>query len=319
MDLTRQQLEAIVDRAFPGVRLAESRALATGRYALALPDGERLAVWVYATSAAVERATAALRLLRAEVDLPIPQLRASDPQGQTVGQPYVLLSELTGEPLERALPRIDEEQLYSIGRRLGEVLCRVHRLACERYGALAGDDAATTGDEYRYGQARLEHELAQCRDLGILDRRSIAELRAWFKQEFTPVGRQPALICGGITPATILVRQSEGRWWVSGLLGWEHALGWSPAWEHVTFFEAADGPRYFGLRVGYGNGYDEQTTRAYEQVREHAIAPYRALLVLQRMREAFAEGDIALGERRRELLKGLLRAGAHEPKIEDRR
>jgi Phosphotransferase enzyme family len=317
MMLTRQQLEAIVARAFPGERLVESRELAAGRYALVLPGGQRLAAHVYETGDAAATAAAALRRLRAEIDLPIPQLRASDPLGETAGQPYLLLSELSGEPLERALPRIGDEQLYNLGRRLGELLCRVHRLACERYGALTGEDSATARDERDYGLARFGGELERCSDLGILDRRGADELRDWFAQEFTPAGRQPALICGGATPATILVQQSEGRWWVSGLLGWEHALGWSPAWEHVTFFDAAGGPHYFSLRVGYGNGYDEQTTRAYEQVREHAMAPYRALLVLQRLRESFASGDMAMGERRRELLRGLVRATVRESRSEE--
>ncbi len=303
-------------RAFPGERLAESRALAEGRYALALPGGERLSVQLYQTSAAAATAAAALRLLHAEIDLPIPQLRASDPLGETVGQPYLLLSELNGEPLERGLPRINEDQLYNLGRRVGEILCRVHRLACERYGALESGDPARADDERAYGLARLESELAQCRQLGILDRRGAGELRTWFKQEFRPSGRQPALICGSITPGTILVRQSEGRWSVSGLLGWEQALGWSPAWEHVCLFEAASGPRYFSLRVGYGNGYDELTTRAYEQVREPAMAPYRALLVLQRMREAFARGDLAVGEQLKARVRAISRK-EERPREED--
>ena len=46
MALTQPQLEAIVNRAFPGERLAEWRALSDNRYALALPGGERLAVQV---------------------------------------------------------------------------------------------------------------------------------------------------------------------------------------------------------------------------------------------------------------------------------
>ncbi len=317
MALTKQQLELIVARAFPGERLAESRALAENRYALALPGGERLNVQVYPTSAAAATAAAALRLLHAEVDLPIPQLRASDPLGETVGQPYLLLSELNGEPLERMLPRINEDQLYNLGRRLGEILCRVHRLVCERYGSLEHDDPTRADNERAYGLARLEHELAQCRQLGILDRRGAGEMRAWFKQAFMPPGRQPALICGSATPTTILVRQSEGRWSISGLLGWEQALGWSPAWEHVCLFEAASGPRYFSLRVGYGNGYDDLTTRAYEQVREHAMAPYRALLVLQRMREAFARGDIALGEQLKARARAISRK-EERPQEEDR-
>jgi aminoglycoside phosphotransferase (APT) family kinase protein len=315
MPLTQQQLEAIVARAFPGERLAESRALAEDRYALSLPSGERLAVQVYASAEAAATATAALRMLRAEVDLPIPLLRASDPQGETIGAPYALLSELSGTPLEQALPQIDGEQLYTIGRKLGAALCRVHRLICDYYGALSGDDQHTFADERTYGMARLERELEQCGALGILDRHTAAETRDWFEREFQPVGRQAALVCGGLAPSTILVRQSESRWWISGLLGWEHALGWSPAWEHVTFLDATNSPRYFGLRVGYGNGYDEQTSRAYEQVREHALAPYRALLALQRMREAYA--DRAERTRRREILKGLLRAA--ERRADDRR
>jgi aminoglycoside phosphotransferase (APT) family kinase protein len=308
MRLTQHQLEAIVDRAFPGERPAESRALAEDRYALVLPGGERLTVQVYGSTDEAATAAAALRLLRAEVDLPIPQLRATDPQGETIGAPYTLLSELSGEPLEQALPRIAEDQLYLIGRRLGEVVCCVHRLSCERYGALAGDDPDAAADEHTYGMARLERELEQCSALGILDRRMAAELRDWFDHEFQPVGRQAALVCSNLTPQTILVRQSESRWWVSGLLGWEHALGWSPAWEHVTFFDAADGSRYFSLRVGYGNSYDERTSRPYEQVREHALAPYRGLLALERMRAAYARGDRAERTRRRDLLKGLMLA-----------
>ena len=319
MSLTQQQLEAIVDRAFPGERLAESRALAGDRYALALPGGERLTIQVYGSADEAAAAAAALRLLRAEVDLPIPQLRASDPQGETIGTPYTLLSELSGEPLEHVLPRIAEDQLYTIGRKLGEAACRVHRLICERYGALAGDDLDAASDERTYGMARLERELEQCGALGILDRRTAAEVRDWFDHQFQPVGRQAALICAGLTPNTIMVRQSESRWWVSGLLGWEHALGWSPAWEHVTFFDAAGGPRYFSLRVGYGNGYDDQTSRPYEQVREHALAPYRVLLALQRMRAAYARGDRHERTRQRELLKGLMRAAERRLTTDDRR
>src|SRR5262245_34710987 len=317
MNLTQQQLEAIVDRAFPGERPAESRTLAEERYALALPGGERLTVLVYGSADEAATAAAALRLLRAEVDLPIPQLRASDPQGDTIGTPYILLSELSGEPLELMLPEIAEDQLYTIGRKLGEAAWRVHRLICERYGALAGDDLDAAADERTYVMTRLERELEQCSALGILDRRMAAEVRDWFDHHFQPAGRQAALICGGLAPTTILVRRSESHWWISGLLGWEHAMGWSPGWEHATFFDTADGPRYFSLRVGYGNGYDELTNRTYEQVREHALAPYRVLLALQRMRAAYARGDRAERTRRRELLKGLMRAA--ERRADDRR
>jgi hypothetical protein len=42
-------------------------------------------------------------------------------------------------------------------------------------------------------------------------------------------------------------------------------------------------------------------------VREHALAPYRILLLLDRMQRAYARSDIAEIDRRRGMLKGLLR------------
>jgi aminoglycoside phosphotransferase (APT) family kinase protein len=306
MSLTTQQLETIIARALPGERLRESRALAGDRYALALAGGDRLNLQVYASTNAAATAAEALRLLRGEIDLPIPQLRASDADGETVGVPYLLFSELAGEPLEQALGRIGDEQLYKLGRRLGETICRVHRLVCERYGQLSGDEIHAD-DEHSYALARLERELRRCDDLGLLDRKTGDALTDWFEREFKPIGRQPALIHGGMSPHSILVRESKSGWSISGLLGWEHTLGWSPAWDHVTLLDTTEDARFFGLRVGYGNGYDAQTTRTYEQVREHALAPYRLLLMLQRMQEAYAQGDMTELDRRRGVLWGLMR------------
>jgi aminoglycoside phosphotransferase (APT) family kinase protein len=307
MALTKQQLEMILDRALPGEQLREWRALPDNRYALAIDSGDRLNVQVYESADRAATAAAALDLLRGEVDLPIPQLRANDAAGDTVGVPYLLLSDLSGEQLERALPHISDEQLYKLGRRLGEIICRVHRLICEHYGQLSGeqDDAE---DERSYALAWLDQAVRRCGELGLLDRRIGAELTEWFEQQFKPVGRQPALVYGDLSPRTILVQQAERGWWISGLTGWGQARGWSPAWDHVTLLDATEEPGYFGLRVGYGNGYDDNTTRTYEQVREHALAPYRLLLLLDRMQLAYARSDIAEIDRRRGMLKGLLRA-----------
>jgi aminoglycoside phosphotransferase (APT) family kinase protein len=306
MALTKQQLETILDRALPGEQLREWRALPDDRYALATAGGERLNVQVYTSAEQAATAAAALDLLRGEIDLPIPQLRANDATGDTVGVPYLLLSDIAGEPLEQALPHIGDEQLYKLGRRLGETICRVHRLSCERYGSLNGE-ASDAKDERSYVLERLDRDVQRCGKLGLLDRHTSADLTEWFAQQFQPVGRQPALVCGEMNPRTILVRPVERGWSISGLTGWGQALGWSPAWDHVILLDATDEPRYFGLRVGYGNGYDDNTTRTYEQVREHALAPYRLLLLLDRMQRAYAHSDIAEIDRRRGMLKGWLR------------
>lgn len=308
MELTREQVQTIVERALPDARLRDVAAPQDRRYRLALADGERMCVQLFESKDAARTAAAALRLLRAEVDLPIPQLRASDPDGEMVGQPYLLLGDLAGEPLVQAIPRIDEEQLYALGRRLGEALYRVHRLACERYGALEGDDPLAAEHERDYALARLDRDLGDCAEQGLIEGHVAGALRDWFAREFSPPGRQAALICAGASPQTLLVAQRDGRWRISGLLGWERALGWCPAWEHVAFFDAADDPRLFSLRVGYGNAYDDQTQRAYEQVREHALTPYRILLNVQRMTEAHARGALAECARLREVLHVLIQS-----------
>lgn len=307
MTLTDEQLQVIVERALPATRLREASALADDRYQLVLVGGEHLNVQTFGSREAALTMATALRQLLAEVDLPIPQLRASDPDGMVVGQPYVLLAELAGEPLEQALPRIGDEQLYTLGRRIGEVLYRVHRLVCAGYGALAGEHAGVD-NERDYVLARLAQELADCGEHDLLEQQTRDELRDWFTSKFKPVSRQAALVCAGLSPRTLLVRQREGRWMLSGVLGWEQALGWSPAWDHVTFLDATDDPQFFSLRVGYGNSYDEHTGRAYEQVREHALAPYRLLLALRRLNIAHADGAIAECERRRAVIYALSRS-----------
>jgi hypothetical protein len=301
MSLTREQLDTIVAKALPGERLRDSRALPRGRIRLELASGERLDLHTFASAELAAGAVAALRRLRSEIDLPLPALRASDSSGELAGVACLLADPLDGDPLAQALPRIQEQQLHEIGRRLGEIVYRVHRLACERYGSLLS--AAASPDERAYVLARLEQGLATGAIAGPL----AEELRTWFAERFHPIGGVAALVCGGLGLDTILVRPARESWAVSGLVGWEHALGWYPAWDHAMFLDAARDPRCFALRVGYGSAYDTHNARTHEQVREAALRPYRMLLALERAAQARVSGDSAELERNRRLLDALLR------------
>ncbi len=313
MTLGVAQLAAIVARALPGERLAEWQPLAGARYALALAGGERLQLHLFDGQGPAAAAVAALRLLRGEVDLPVPQLRAADAAGETAGVSYVLTAPLAGEPLTDLLDRLPEQALYDLGRRLGELAARVHRLAAGAFGALAPGAGPRAADERAYAQVCLEQDLACCEGLGLISRQSAEALRGWFAGGFRPVERPAALLHGGIAPDLVLVRQTEDGWRLGGLIGWGQALGWSPAWEHAAFLEHAADPRLFGLRVGYGNGYDEQTQRAYEQLREPMMVPYRLLLALRRAAQAHQRGDFAAAERARNGALGLLRLLVGDP------
>jgi hypothetical protein len=302
VDLSRDQLAALAARA--GEQLKEYRAHPGGRYTIGVAGGERLGVLVFATRHKAQVANAALDMLRAELDLPLPQVRAADPDGAAAGVPALLVSDMPGEPLDIVAGRIPDQQLYALGRRIGEAAYRIHRVACARYGALAGDDPLAADDERGYGLGRAAAALVAAEESGVLEDEDIAVARDWFDTNFAPSNARPALVSGGLAPAALLVRPAGNSWSLSSITRCDTAIGWSPAWEHALFFDAASESRFFSLRVGYGNAYDAATQRTYEQVRESALRPYRALLALERLAGlAPGNGEAA---RRRAVLMSLI-------------
>jgi aminoglycoside phosphotransferase (APT) family kinase protein len=307
MPLTREQLEMIIAKALPGEKLREYRELSRNRVALSLASGEKLDLHLFADRTAATTAVTAIRRMRGEVDLPLPLLRASDASGELTGQPCMLTDALAGEPLEQCLLRMNDEQLNAIGRRLGEIAYRIHRLACEYYGTLGTTEAITT--ERNYGLARLNLGIQQAQALSIVDDQLADDLRVWFDERFLPIGTQAALTCGGLALDTILVRPGRESWSISGMLGWERSLGWAPAWDHTILLDTARSAACFALRVGYGNAYDELTPRTYEQVREGILRPYRILFALDRAIAAHLANETNERERNRRILGALVRLG----------
>ena len=286
MTLSHEQLNTIVARAFPGDWLEDAVEITKGRYAIDTASGDQFQLYRYDTSEEATAAIAALRQLHSEIDLPIPQLQAADAEGKTVGQPYAILTPVSGEPLTQVVAQLNEEQLYAIGRKLGETTYRIHRLAWPHYGHLKADNGYLPEDERTYVLSQLGYNLTECERLAIIPMDISQELRVWFENEFQSVGQQAALLHGNLALTNLLIRQIDGRWVLSGIIGWENAMAWCPAWEHVTFLSTIEDSLFFSLRVGYGNGYDEQTHRTYEQVREPMMIPYRILWLIQRLRQA---------------------------------
>ncbi|GAB4113092.1 MAG: aminoglycoside phosphotransferase family protein [Roseiflexaceae bacterium] len=303
--LSTAQLEQIISAALPGERLREQRPLAHGRIAIGLVSGERLDLHTFATPQAATAAVAALRKLRGEIDLPLPLVRASDAQGERIGIPFLISDALAGEPLDQVVGRINDESLYKIGQRLGEISYRVHRLSCPGYGRLHEEEAATS--ETDYVQQRLDRDLPRAHAAGIIDSSMEEGIRAWFQAEFSSLSSGAALVIGQLHPRSILVRQGSDGWSLSGLLGWEHALGWVPAWDHVCLSDSAREQRYFSLRVGYAHTYDERTPRTHEQVREGILRPYRILWALEQAALSQQRADIEERERHRRVLSALIR------------
>lgn len=300
--------------------MIDARQLGEHTHALSLSDQRQVVVRLGDVAAE----EAALRKLASEIDLPVPELLGSNHDGSVAGQPWLLRSYLAGTPLPDVIATLDEGARYALGRRLGEIMARVHTLACERYGVLVGKDPyATTRDDLAYTSLRAEAAIARVDQLvalpqpgapntdpePLLPTQLVADLRAWFAQQYDATGRKAALVHGDLRPEHILVRQARqtanARFQISGVLSWKHALGWAPGWDHVCLLETASDSAYFGLRVGYGESYDEVTQRMAEQVREYALLPYRLILELEAL--AAAE-EWAVQGRHVRVLAALLRS-----------
>lgn len=303
MSITDTQLSRIIAHAVPGARLREAAAL--GERTLALDLGDRRAVlrlagppdpWAGDPLAAEAEA---LTALRGEIDLPLPELLARD-DGAAAGAPYLLCSALEGIPLPDVIGELSEDQRYALGRELGALLARVHSYTTPAYGALSpaspprppsGDPDEDHGDaDLRYLNARIADAIAVAVAAGELDEAGADRLRGWAAGGMPGTGRPASLAHGDLRPERVLLRRRDRAWRISGLAGWGFALAWRPAWDHVALMEHFAGPAYFGLRVGYGNAYEEQTERRYDQLREFALLPYRLALFLEAGR-----ADLALG------------------------
>jgi hypothetical protein len=73
----------------------------------------------------------ALQALRAEIDLPLPEVVEYAPER------YVLLRALEGTPLPEIAAQLSEEQRYDLGGELGALLARVHAYTAPAYGPLS--------------------------------------------------------------------------------------------------------------------------------------------------------------------------------------
>lgn len=313
MQIADAQLARIVAHALPGAQLLDAQPLGDRTLRLDF-RGRRPAVLRLAAPAdlwagdPLAAEAAALSALRAEIDLPLPELLAHDLAGAS-GAPYLLTSYLEGMSLIEALPAMGQEARYELGRALGALLARVHQYGGP-YGPLdpdappelARDEPPPPPDEDAVGLVELDSpdvdylrrrilgDLELALAAGELDAAGAGRLRAWAEGNLAGTGRPATLVHGDLRPERLIVRRRERGWAIGGLTGWGFAQAWRPAWDHAGLAEHFAGEPYFDLRVGYGNAYDETTERRYDQTREFALAPYRVALFLEAGRP-----DLALG------------------------
>lgn len=298
--ISAAQIERVVAHAMPGVSLHAATPLGERSLRLDL-GGMRPRVLRLPTlpdlgaGDALAAEALALTTLRAEIDLPLPELYAYEPTA-AAGIPYLLMSYLEGMSLLEALPAMSEDQRYALGSELGKLMARIHGYQAPHYGPLnpiypprlsqddapRGEPEARSDDEdLRYLRARLDAAISMAEQLGELDQADARQLAGWAEDQLAGTGRPACLLHGDLRPERILVRRRERGWILGGVTGWGCALAWRPAWDHVALLEQFPSNDYFSLRVGYGNAYDATTERRYDQLREFALLPFRTIFFLE--------------------------------------
>jgi aminoglycoside phosphotransferase (APT) family kinase protein len=309
--ITNAELHTLLATAIPGARLTTTRVLGDRTVLLEFADRRVLVLRLPAppdpqSGDLLAAEALALQALRAEIDLPLPEVVEYAPER------YVLLRALEGTPLPEIAAQLSEEQRYDLGSELGALLARVHAYTAPAYGPLSpaqlvqpsrrdpmvqpsrrdGSTALAPPDDadVRYAHARLSQAITVALEAGEIEAAGAENLRAWIAGNLTSTGQPACLVHGDLRPERVLVRRTNRGWAVAGLVGWGFAQAWRPGWDHVALLEHFAGPVYFSLRVGYGNAYEAAVERAADQLREFALLPYRLALYLEAGR-----ADLALG------------------------
>jgi aminoglycoside phosphotransferase (APT) family kinase protein len=306
--ITNTELHNLITTAIPGARLDATRILGDRTVLLEFADRRVLVLRLPAppdpqSGDLLAAEALALQALRAEIDLPLPEVVEYAPER------YLLLRPLEGTPLPEIAAELNEGQRYDLGGELGTLMARIHAYSALQYGQLdpaqppalrrtsvqvaapkdvelAPPDAA----DVRYAHTRLTVAIDAALEAGEIEAAGADALRAWLAGNLAGTGQPACLVHGDLRPERILVRRTNRGWAIGGLTGWGFAQAWRPGWDHVALLEHFAGPIYFSLRVGYGNAYEAAVERAADQLREFALLPYRLALYLEAGR-----ADLALG------------------------
>jgi hypothetical protein len=277
MQLSSAQLAAAVRDAGLGERLSAVTVRSTRRYHAQL-DGRPVLLTFAAPrdrwagdALAAERQ--ALTLLGALGDRRVPTLIGTVRIAGGSAE-LLVIEQLPGRTYAAVAAGLDERARRTIGAQLAELLATVHTLRGPSFGSLDGTIVVGAADYL------AERAAAAAADWPAAERQRLIDL---LRQ--TPQSTAAVLVHGGLTADRLLLEPVGSRWRISGLVGWQAAQYWLPAWDHVSVQQHWAAAEDFGLRVGYGAAYDGLVKRPADQLREAALWPYRCVAWLEAGRD----------------------------------
>ena len=262
MKLSPEMIGQLAGQAFPGATVVSYRLLEGGvtnlNYALQLrnPTAEA-ALRVYRADTprpALEKEIHVLRVVMPETGVPTPRVIHFDDSRVLVDAPYAVLDLLPGEPLEKALPRLDALDQGTVGYEAGRYLAKLHSIPLEAFGHFLGDDPQASASEKAYTLARAVEWLDACDEHGLIAGPLVAELRRLVARSGVLDRESACFVHGDYHCSNINVEEGWGGFHVTGVFDFAHAQGWSPEWDMVRLMGSLGGG-YPALVKGFFDGY----------------------------------------------------------------
>jgi len=251
--MTPRVLARMVERAFPGARVAEALLLADGfrnsNFKLLFEGAaEPMVLRVYRHDPALCRKELDLiRFLAGSV--PVPEVIHAEPSGSEDLPPFVLMPYVEGITFRELRRGGDREAIAQAAGSAGEVLAAIHRNTFSKPGWLGpGLEVAAPLLE---GANAMPRFVDLCLASGNLQARLPAALRdrvhrlMWSASpELAPLEIQAQLVHGDFNKGNVLVRAASGRWSVAAVLDWEFAVSSTPLADFGNFlrYERASRP-----------------------------------------------------------------------------
>jgi aminoglycoside phosphotransferase (APT) family kinase protein len=266
VELTRDELELLVEPAFPGAQVAEYEAFASGlantniRFRLhTLPQSFVLRLHTRDSKAAARERDLMAYLERERSLIPVPQLVYSDPGPARGEHPYSIWNFVEGRLLDELFKTLPAAELPEIAAVCGRVLASFCAHPFEHCGEFGARLRIT--EEYGPPSHFVPEVVQRALYEGLAGKRLGAELRdrLWAVVERTsPELRELdghySLTHGDYKRSNLLLRRSATTWEVAAVLDWEFAFAGPPLID-VGLFLRAGAALPEGFREAFASGY----------------------------------------------------------------